>query len=179
MSKYLLLFFALPLVVACGSSDVTTEEQQEVTESSQNAPEYAGEIFGAGEFDNYESAMSVSEMEEATVDLEEGDSVDVQVRAVVSDVCQKKGCWMTLGEEGSVMVRFKDYGFFVPTDIPGREVVAQGKAYYQVTPVEELRHYAEDAGESEEAIAAITEPKRELRFLATGVLLVEEPAETE
>lgn len=179
MSKYLLLFFGLPLVVACGSTDVSGEDQQEVVESSESAPDYAGEIFGAGEYDDFESAMGLSEMAEATTGLAEGDSLDLIVRATVNDVCQKKGCWMTLGEEGDVMVRFKDYGFFVPTDIPGREVVAEGKAYYQVTTVDELRHYAEDAGESEEAIAAITEPKRELRFLATGVLLVAETDETE
>ena len=47
-----------------------------------------------------------------------------------------------------------------------------GKAYYQITSLDELRHYAEDAGKSAEEIAAITEPKKELRFLASGVLLL-------
>jgi hypothetical protein len=76
---------------------------------------------------------------------------------------------MDSGESGQMMVRFKDYGFFVPKDISGREVVVHGKAYYQLTPVEDLRHYAEDAGQSPEEVAAITEPKQELHFLAEGV----------
>ena len=72
-----------------------------------------------------------------------------------------------------MMVRFKDYGFFVPKDIAGRKVIITGKAYREVTPIEELRHYAEDAGKSKEEIAAITESKEELKFLATGVVLLD------
>ena len=51
------------------------------------------------------------------------------------------------------------------------EVVVNGKAFVTETTVDELRHYAEDAGKSEEEIAAITESKFEYRFLADGVLL--------
>jgi hypothetical protein len=99
------------------------------------------------------------------------DTVTTTLRGTVNKVCQKKGCWMTMdaGDEGSMMVRFQDYGFFVPKDIGGREVVVNGKAYYQLTSVDDLRHYAEDAGKSAEEVAAITEPKRELHFLAEGV----------
>lgn len=79
---------------------------------------------------------------------------------------------MTINGDEEMMVKFKDYGFFVPTDISGREVVMHGVAYYQTTSVEELQHYAEDAGKSAEEIATITEPKRELRFLADGVKLL-------
>ena len=72
------------------------------------------------------------------------------------------------------MVRFKDYGFFMPLDIAGREVIMNGKAFYQTTSVDDLRHYAEDAGKSQEEIDAITEPKRELAFLADCVILLDE-----
>ena len=62
------------------------------------------------------------------------------------------------------MVKFKDYGFFMPKDISGKEVILNGKAYVNEVPVDEQRHYAEDAGKSEEEIAAITEPKKDLFF---------------
>jgi hypothetical protein len=75
-----------------------------------------------------------------------------------------------LGEEKEVMVKFKDYGFFVPTDATG-EVIVNGKAFVKETSVDELQHYAEDAGKSPEEIAKITEPKKTLSFLADGVLL--------
>ena len=39
------------------------------------------------------------------------------------------------------------------------------------TSVDELRHYAEDKGAPAEEIAAITEPKRELRMTADGVVI--------
>ena len=102
------------------------------------------------------------------------DTITTTLLGTVNEVCQAKGCWMTIaaGDDREMMVKFKDYGFFVPKDISGREVIMNGMAYYQTTSVDELRHYAEDAGKSDAEIAQITEPKRELRFLADGVQLV-------
>jgi hypothetical protein len=73
-----------------------------------------------------------------------------------------------------MFVKFKDYGFFMPKDIAGREVIMEGTAYREVVSVDELKHLAKDAGKSEEEIAKITEPKEELQFLAHGVILVPE-----
>ena len=71
-----------------------------------------------------------------------------------------------------MMVRFKDYGFFVPTKgLEGRRAVMQGYASKETTDVATLRHYAEDAGKSKEEIAKITEPETSLMFLADGVLI--------
>ena len=102
------------------------------------------------------------------------DTVATTVRGTVNEVCQAKGCWLTMatGSGSEMMVRFKDYGFFMPKDIAQREVILHGKAYYQLTPVEDLRHYARDAGKSEEEVAAITTPQKELYFLADGVQLL-------
>jgi hypothetical protein len=107
------------------------------------------------------------------------DSLKTKVKAKVLKVCQTKGCWMTLssdelGEDYSTFVKFKDYGFFMPKDCAGQEVIMEGTAFREVTTVEELRHYAEDEGVSQEEIDAITEPVEELKFLAHGVLLLQE-----
>lgn len=72
-----------------------------------------------------------------------------------------------------IFVKFKDYGFFMPLDCEGQELVMNGFAVKSVTSVDELRHYAEDEGKSEEEIAAITEPKEEITFMADGVVFVE------
>ena len=61
----------------------------------------------------------------------------------------------------------------MPKDISGRKVVMQGIAYREVTSVDELRHYAEDAGKSAAEIALITKPKEELKFMASGVVLLD------
>jgi hypothetical protein len=71
----------------------------------------------------------------------------------------------------SMFVQFKDYGFFMPKDLPGKEVVMKGKAYIEETSVEDLKHFAEDEGLSAEEIAKITEPKKELKFMASGVMI--------
>jgi hypothetical protein len=59
----------------------------------------------------------------------------------------------------------------MPKDIAGKEVIVKGKAFVTEVPVEELQHYAEDAGKTPEEIAAITEPKKTFSFEADGVLL--------
>lgn len=77
-------------------------------------------------------------------------------------------------EDPVFTVKFKDYGFFMPKEISGDKVLVQGKAFRQVTDVESLRHYARDAGKSEEDIALITDPKEEWIFIADGVELYRE-----
>ena len=107
--------------------------------------------------------------------MEGVDSLDAKLVGTVESVCQTKGCWMNLTTEAGdeIFVQFEDYGFFMPKDIAGRKVVIDGYAYRQVTSVDELRHYAEDEGMSAEEIAAITEPEEELKFMASGVKLMD------
>lgn len=108
-------------------------------------------------------------------DMNVGDSINSKMVATVKNVCQAKGCWMTLdlGNGNETMVKFKDYGFFMPKDITGKQVIVNGKAFVNEVPVEELQHYAEDAGKSAEEIAAITQPKKTFSFEADGVLIVQ------
>lgn len=159
-------FFAFALIAftACTGSKSTAVEEV--------VPAEVENSFGAG-FEADEvvlaSALLASYDEQSIAD-----TVSTTIRGTVDEVCQAKGCWMTIaaGDDAEMMVKFKDYGFFMPKDISGREVIMNGIAFYEVTPVDELRHYAEDAGKTAEEIAMITEPKRELKFLADGVQLV-------
>ena len=100
-------------------------------------------------------------------------TIEAKVTGVVESVCQVKGCWMKVKmDNGQTMrVTFKDYGFFVPKDIAGKTIVFEGNAKTKTTSVDELRHYAEDAGKSKDEIAKITEAKTELAFEANGVLV--------
>ena len=104
----------------------------------------------------------------------EEESSPMQVKGEVMEVCQSKGCWLTLQTESDITVRvtFKDYEFFVPKDIAGRQVILEGVAWLDEVSVAHQQHYAEDAGESEEAIEAITEPRMSYYFEATGVILL-------
>lgn len=101
-------------------------------------------------------------------------SLNSKVSGTVTAVCQKKGCWMTLQlPEGEMRVTFKDYGFFVPKDLAGKNIVAEGIAKADTTSVDDLRHYAEDEGKSEEEIAKIIEPQIEYNFVADGVVIAD------
>jgi len=107
--------------------------------------------------------------------LKANDTLQVKFKGVVTEVCQSKGCWMKLeltnGEKA--MVRFKDYGFFMPMDIAGKEVIVNGLAFVEEMSVEDQQHYAKDAGKSAAEIAQITNPKKAYGFEADGVLLKE------
>lgn len=102
-----------------------------------------------------------------------GDSIEMKMTGEIKEVCQKKGCWMSMpiGADDEIFVRFKDYGFFVPLNADGRIATIEGWAYKEVMTVEELKHYAFDAGESDEVIAAITEPEVSYTFMAKGVVI--------
>ena len=121
-----------------------------------------------------DDAIASTSMAKHYKTLKEGDSINSKMIAKVTNVCQAKGCWMTLNldDESEVMVKFKDYAFFVPKDIKGKDVIINGKAYVKEVSVEELQHYAKDAGKTEKEIAKITEAKRTYSFEADGVLLV-------
>ncbi|MEM7551202.1 MAG: DUF4920 domain-containing protein [Bacteroidota bacterium] len=99
---------------------------------------------------------------------------EVKLKGEIITTCAKKGCWMTMkiDDDNEIRVTFKDYGFFVPTEgVSGKTAIIQGELKKDVTDVETLRHYAEDAGRSKEDTAAITEPQEEFSFIATGVII--------
>lgn len=99
---------------------------------------------------------------------------NVAVKAKVTEVCPNKGCWLTLETENNerFFVKMKDYAFFVPTALKGKNVILEGTAEEKTLSVEEARHYAEDAKKSQAEIDAITEPQKEIRFMANGIKVV-------
>ena len=99
---------------------------------------------------------------------------NVAVKGKVTDVCDKKGCWLTLETENNekFFVKMKDYGFFVPTALIGKNVVLEGNAETKIISVDEQKHYAEDAKKSQQEIDAITKPQEEIRFVASGIKVV-------
>jgi len=99
---------------------------------------------------------------------------NVILEGVITQTCAKKGCWMNvkMAEGDTMMVRFKDYGFFVPKEgVEDLRTVMHGVAKMDTISVDLLRHYAEDAGETEDVIMQITEPRYVLEFIADGVLI--------
>lgn len=128
-----------------------------------------------GEQIDKNNAISAVEMSEKYRILKATDTIQAKFTATVIEVCQSSGCWMKLqlkdGQE--TMVRFKDYGFFMPKNIKGKEVFVNGSAFVEEMSVADQKHFAKDGGRSESEIAKITTAKRSFGFEAAGVLLKE------
>jgi len=171
--KYIILIFALSLTLfSCKDNKEQTEEAVAVTEEIvEEKTQY--QTFGAEITDKDVVGQDV--MMAKYNKMKPGDTTKIKFIANVKKVCQKKGCWMRLdlGDEAESLVKFKDYGFFMPMDIAGQEVIVKGKAFVEETSVEDLKHFAEDGGKTQEEIDAITESELTYSFISEGVLLVE------
>ncbi len=150
---------ALVFAAGCGSP----EGASELPSSTENQTYYGSVLELSGAMDAAGVRATLAESGRAQVKFE----------GEITATCAKKGCWMDVASgEDTVFVRFQDYGFFVPTEgAEGKRTVMEGEAFFDTIEVAMLKHYAEDAGASEEAIAAITEPKLRLAFTATGVMI--------
>ena len=90
----------------------------------------------------------------------------VRVDARVAKVCQKKGCFFIARDGSSVMrVSFKDYGFFVPTDIGGKRVSFVGEVVARDISADEAAHYEKDLGSAEPMV----KPGKTYEIVATSV----------
>lgn len=166
MKNVLKVCLIFSLVFTACKENKTTEKDDVRTKTAINYTSFGDKISDSGMID-------AKTMLEKFKSLKAGDTLAVKFASKINEVCSKKGCWMKLDLTNGkqTMVRFKDYGFFMPLDANGSEVVVNGKAYVKETSVEELRHYAEDAGKTKEEIAKITESKRTFSFEADGVLM--------
>ncbi len=160
--KKTILFLALATIF------VSCEQKKEVM------PEVAKLDYAKfGDSISDEDVLSNEEMMKKFASLKEGDTLDVKFKSAINEVCQKKGCWMSvkLVDNEEVFVKFKDYEFFVPMNAQDKEVIVNGKAYVNVETVADLKHYAKDAGKSQSAIDSITKPEVRYSFMADGVLI--------
>lgn len=126
-----------------------------------------------GEKVTTDGALNVNDV---VAKLNGGSSFDnVKIKAKIVEVCPKKGCWLKLelADGATAMVKMKDYGFFLPLSAKGKTVVIDGEVTLKTTSVAELKHYAEDAKKTKEEIDAITQPEKEVKVLAKGIVVVE------
>lgn len=165
MKNFNILVVFLLLFVVC--------KGQETKQNDKNRMDLLEDYQSFGEKIEANESLSSQDMAQNFDLMAVTDTLRTKFTATVTDVCQAKGCWMKLrmtdGKEA--MVKFKDYGFFMPKDITGKEVVVNGKAYVETMSVEDQKHFAKDSGKSEAFIERITDPKKNYSFEADGVLL--------
>ena len=132
---------------------------------SNNNYEIYGELFDFSEIIDYKLEK----------DTFLNSSSKIKLEGEILSSCPMKGCWMKISvEKDTVLVRFKDYGFFVPKNgIEGKRTIINGNISVDTLSVAQLQHYAQDAGKSKEEIAIITKPEIIISFLADGVIIKE------
>lgn len=163
--------YSLVLFLSFSSICFSQEDVEKPSPPAGNAliGDYYGKDVSSSSVNN---AVSVEKLENK---LKTDNKLEnVIVKGEVTGVCPKRGCWISLkSEDGtSFFVKMKDYAFFVPTALKGKNVVLEGVAEKKVTSVEELKHYAKDAKKTKAKVDAITKPKEEIRFIADGIKVV-------
>lgn len=156
--------FIITMLSVCALATLSFAQQADIP-SAKPGVQYGKKI-------DANDAISVKELETS---LSKTENYKGKVQGEVLQVCKKKGCFITLKTEGDrdpITVRFTDYAYFMPQDIVGKTVVLEGSARIKETSVDMLKHTAEDLGKSKEEIAAITQPKKDITFMADGVVVV-------
>jgi hypothetical protein len=109
----------------------------------------------------------------AVVDAEPARFFDqtLLVEATIEAVCQKKGCWMKVVDEGRVaMVRWESGcggQFAFPRDAAGKRVLIQGSFYPKTTSEADAQHLEEEAG------GKIAIPREGYEFNASAIVILD------
>ena len=119
------------------------------------------------------SIEKISDYEKVKQLAKKQTSVDTKIEGTIISTCPKKGCWMQVKTtQDTILVRFKDYAFFVPKEgQENKRVIMSGVAKNDTISAEMLRHYAEDAKLRTEEINKINKPEYNISFLAEGVII--------
>ncbi len=167
MKNILIILTILVTAFGCQQKTEQTSEAENTAEPTEVTTTFAH----FGEKINDDGIMP---MESFIAALDGKDSLQVKLSGEILASCKMKGCWMKVGldDEQEMRVTFKDYDFFIPKDdVKGKETIFEGYAKLVETDVETLKHFAKDAGKSQQEIDQITEPKKEISFVASGVII--------
>jgi hypothetical protein len=126
--------------------------------------EHYGQKIDFQGIDNYYSVKN---------DLLKVNKKHVKIKGKILSSCPMKGCWMKVNvDNDTLLVRFKDYGFFVPkSGLEGKSTILSGIISIDTLSVAQLKHYAEDAGKTLKEINLIKNSQLTLSVLADGVLI--------
>lgn len=151
--KYALILIAMLTSVTLAEVIRLSEPVEQTTDT---------ETFGSP----FDESAPLVELEAIAGDGQAWVGQSVRVVASVSEVCQKKGCFFIAREGQSVVrVSFKDYSFFVPTDIGGKRVALNGEVVAREVSADEAKHFAEDLGTG----AGSVKPGMTYEIVATSV----------
>lgn len=77
------------------------------------------------------------------------------LEAPIAKVCQQKGCFFIIQSENRAFrVSFRDYGFFIPTDSSGKNIVLNGELVQKELTPEQASHFQADLQVDTDSIRA-------------------------
>lgn len=158
------LLVCIGLILMSGT--LLAQSNGEVIRLSEPVHETAEyEVFGADvDLNKFQSPFTLGEI----INSQKPDE-RVTLRTSVAQVCQKKGCFFIAQDENyTARVTFKDYGFFIPTDSHGKEVILIGDFSVKTMSEEKAKHYAEDAGNNPDEV---TGEQKEYSVVAASILI--------
>lgn len=135
-SWYLVLVMSTLVLSVSANADVVR-----LSEPVESTDTY--ETFGAP-LPEHPAPLALGELLENGADYLDQ---EVLIETRVAQVCQAKGCFF-IAQQGphAVRVSFKDYSFFVPSDISGRTVTLAGSLIRRELSDAQAVHLNEDAG---------------------------------
>ncbi len=160
---------SIAIIALSGFAFSAQAQHKHTEESKATPPAVKGQVYG----ENIPE-KKVVKAKDIDKKLNGENPVKMQLKGTITAVCQARGCWATvdLGGGKEVFVKMKDYGFFLPTDAKGKEILLSGDAFIETHSVEELKERAEYQKKTEAEINAITKPEEELRFMAHGITVL-------
>ena len=154
----------VPLVLLGAGVAVPARAAEGATTAAASIP--PGRDFGATL-----TLAELSQLEDVVAHPEKYADRDVLLRGRISDVCQKRGCWVVLSEgDAHVRIGFKDYGFFVPKDCSGSQAYVEGRVQVKTLSEEEARHYESESRDGDPS--KVHGEQRVVSFTASGLRLL-------
>jgi len=140
----------------------------------------AATVLFAAEGKKYGKKISIKKATKISAilaDPKKFDDKKVMVEGVVTDVCQKMGCWVTVAEQaGGESIKFKveDGVIVFPKDCKGKVAKLQGRISVAEMSVEDLiaakKHEAEENGKTFDS-TSVTGPKTVATIQGEGAVL--------
>jgi hypothetical protein len=140
------------------------------------------------QWNTYGEVVKFDETSQVALGSLKGHEKNVWVNGIITEVCSHQGCWIKLKDPKNpaaedLFIRTRDHAFLVPRNSHGHAARIYGDAEISELSVDDLRHYAEEAGKSEAQIAAITQPRRTVTFWADTIVIagpgLDKPADQE
>ena len=121
--KKTLFIFGLLAIFGCSNPSGENKETSRIVEK-----------FYGEKIDN----NNIAEYSSVKAEVEKNGTSTSKIQGEILSTCAKKGCWMELkAGEDTLMVRFKDYAFFVPKEgAEGKTAIISGETFFDTLNVE-------------------------------------------